>query len=107
MYHLDIYVGADLVAAYLALNDEDEVHDLTGATITSKLRSSLSSSSSVALTCTVLDAESGIFQVALTDTMTADFRPGTGVWDAFITQAGLTEPLIADGTYTIHQRASR
>lgn len=105
MYHLDIYIGADLVEAMLALNDS-EPHDLTGATIAAKMRASLSNGSATAFTCNVIDAENGIFTVELAAAATADLHPGHGVWDGSITQAGKTEHLL-EGTYTIRQRAAR
>lgn len=106
--HLDIWVGADLTETWLALNEEDEVHDLTGAVLAGKMRSTVRSDTVVAtLTCTVADAENGLLTVSLTDTETAELRPHSGVWDLFMTQAGVVTPVITDGTYTIRERASR
>lgn len=105
---LDIYIGADCLESYLALTDDDEVVDLTGATLAGKLRPSLQSETVIAtLDCTVVDGPGGVLSVGLDAATTSNLLPGSGVWDLSITLAGVTFLLAAGAKYSIHKRASR
>lgn len=64
--------------------------DLTGATVTAQLRTRTESADSTAFTVTVTDAAAGEVTLSLSDTVTAELRPGRYVYDVQVVLAGST-----------------
>ncbi len=88
---LSIYREADFVETLQWLHDGSPV-DLNGATIEGAIRRTYADASpAVAFTCALLNANQGLFEIALNETQTDGLAFDAGVYDVRVTRGSLTE----------------
>lgn len=69
--------------------------DLTGATITGRVRPTYTTGAAVAMTVTAVDLAAGQVRFGLSDTQTAALPPGNLVYQIDITRAGNTQTYLS------------
>ena len=88
--NLTIDQDADFTQTLTIKDSAGDVVDLTGQTVTSKLRKTHLSSSATSFTTAIVSATAGTCSITLTDTVTSALTEGRYVWDlTTTTSAGL------------------
>ena len=83
------------------------VVDLTGQTITSKLRKTHLSTSSTSFTTAIVSATDGTCSITLTDTVTSGLTEGRYVWDLTTTTSGGLITRRIEGRVTVTPSVTR
>jgi hypothetical protein len=105
--NITIDQDADFTQTLTVKDSTGTVVDLTGLTITSKLRKTHLSSSATSFTTAAVSATDGTCSVALTDTVTSALTEGRYVWDLTTTDGdGLITRRI-EGRVTITPSVTR
>ena len=73
-----------------AIADGGTAVNLTGATVTSKLRRNYASTAATSFTVTVTNAAAGELTLSLADTATVDLEPGSYVYDVQVVAGSTT-----------------
>ena len=79
--NLTIDQDADFTQTLTIKDSAGDVVDLTGQTVTSKLRKTHLSSSATSFTTAIVSATAGTCSITLTDTVTSALTEGRYVWD--------------------------
>ena len=79
--NITIDQDADYTETLTIKDSAGTVVDLTGQTITSKIRKTHLSTSSTSLTTAIVSATDGTCSITLTDTVTSGLSEGRYVWD--------------------------
>lgn len=83
--NLTIYEGADFKSTFAVKNESKAVFDLTGYSITARMKKSVSIGASsggiTSFTSGITSAAAGQFSLSLTDTVTASLNPGRYFFD--------------------------
>ena len=85
--NITIDQDADFTETLTIKDSTGTVVDLTGQTITSKLRKTHLSSSATSFTTAAVSATDGTCTIALTDTVTSGLTEGRYVWDLTTTNS--------------------
>ena len=105
--NITIDQDADYTETLTVKDSAGDVVDLTGQTVTSKLRKTHLSSSSTAFTTAIVSATSGTCSITLTDSVTSGLTEGRYVWDlTTTTSAGLITRRI-EGRVTVTPSVTR
>ena len=105
--NLTIDQDADFTQTLTVKDSTGTVVDLTGQTVTSKLRKTHLSSSSTSFTTAIVSATDGTCSITLTDTVTSGLTEGRYVWDlTTTTSAGLITRRI-EGRVTVTPSVTR
>jgi len=103
--------NADFSEQFTAKEDTGTVIDLTGKTVSAKLRKSFGSSTATTFSCTTVSATDGTYTIALTDTQTAygTLERGRYVYDVITTldAAPNTIQRIQQGVATVSPSVTR
>ncbi len=83
------------------------VVDLTGQTITSKLRTTHLSTSATSFTTAIVSGTAGTCSITLTDTVTAALTEGRYVWDLTTTTSGGLVTRRIEGRVTVTPSVTR
>jgi len=79
-YNIKINKGTDFSRSF-ALSESNTAIDIAGYTFEGTLKERYTSTQSTAFTMSIVDASTGLFQAALSDTTTTSMGPGTWVYD--------------------------
>ena len=105
--NITIDQDADYTETLTIKDSAGNVVDLTGQTVTSKLRKTHLSSSSTAFTTAIVSATAGTCSITLTDSVTSGLTEGRYVWDlTTTTSAGLITRRI-EGRVTVTPSVTR
>ena len=105
--NITIDQDADYTETVTVKDSTGTVVDLTGQTVTSKLRKTHLSTSATSFTTAIVSATDGTASITLTDTVTSALTEGRYVWDlTTTTSAGLVTRRI-EGRATITPSVSR
>ena len=105
--NLTVDQDADFTQTLTVKDSTGTVVDLTGLTVTSKLRKTHLSTSSTSFTTALVSATDGTCSITLTDTVTATLTEGRYVWDlTTTTSAGLITRRI-EGRATVTPSVTR
>ena len=105
--NLTIDQYADFTQTLTVKDSTGTVVDLTGLTITSKLRKTHLSSTSTAFTTALVSATDGTCSITLTDTVTAALTEGRYVWDLTTTTSGGLITRRIEGRVTVTPSVTR
>ena len=105
--NITIDQDADFTETLTIKDSTDTVVDLTGQTITSKLRKTHLSSSATSFTTVAVSATDGTCSITLTDTVTSALSEGRYVWDLTTTDSSGLITRRIEGRATITPSVSR
>ena len=105
--NITIDQDADYTETLTVKDSAGDVVDLTGQTITSKLRKTHLSSSSTSFTTAIVSATAGTCSITLTDTVTSGLTEGRYVWDLTTTTSGGLITRRVEGRVTITPSVTR
>ena len=97
---------ADFTQTLTVKDSTGTVVDLTGQTVTSKLRKTHLSTSATSFTTALVSATDGTCSITLTDTVTSALTEGRYVWDLTTTSGGLITRRI-EGRVTVTPSVTR
>lgn len=93
-YNITINKNSDFGRTF-QIKEADVIIDLTGYSVAGALKENFRATDSVAFTATITDPAQGLFNIKLTDTVTASMDPGTWVYDIVLTDtSGLKTRLL-------------
>lgn len=93
--NLLIYTGTDFEQTFVLANDSNEsLLNLTGYTVSSKMKKHGGSESSVDLNGSVVDATGGRIKVSLNSTQTYTLTPGRYYYDILLTKNGVKDRVV-------------
>ena len=105
--NITIDQDADYTETVTVKDSTGTVVDLTGQTVTSKLRKTHVSTSATSFTTAIVSATDGTASITLTDTVTSGLTEGRYVWDlTTTTSAGLVTRRI-EGRATVTPSVTR
>ena len=103
--------NADFSEQFTAKEDTGTVIDLTGKTVSAKLRKSFGSSTATTFSCATVSAADGTYTIALTDTQTAygTLEIGRYVYDVITTLDAVPNTIqrIQQGVATVSPSVTR
>ena len=105
--NITIDQDADFTQTVTIKDSTGTVVDLTGQTITSKLRKTHLSSSATSFTTAAVSATDGTCSITLTDTVTAALSEGRYVWDLTTTDGSGIVTRRIEGRATITPSVTR
>lgn len=93
-YNITINKNSDFGRTF-QIKEADVIIDLTGYSVAGALKENFRATDSVAFTATITDPAQGLFNIKLTDAVTASMDPGTWVYDIVLTDtSGLKTRLL-------------
>ena len=95
-------MNADFVRSY-QVKESNVVVDLTTYSIEGTLKLNFRSTVSTSFVATVTDAVNGLFQLSLTDVVTAGMEPGTHVYDVILTDPNGIKTRLMQGRAFVKQ----
>ena len=101
--NLTIDQDADFTQTLTIKDSAGDVVDLTGQTVTSKLRKTHLSSSATSFTTAIVSATAGTCSITLTDTVTSAMSPGTWVYDIVMADAANDKTRLIQGNAFVKQ----
>ena len=104
--NLTIDQDADFTQTLTVKDSTGTVVDISGQTVTSKLRKTHLSTSATSFTTALVSATDGTCSITLTDTVTATLTEGRYVWDLTTTSGGLITRRI-EGRVTVTPSVTR
>ena len=105
--NLTVDQDADFTQTLTVKDSAGTVVDLTGQTVTSKIRKTHLSTTSYSFTTALVSATDGTCSITMTDTVTASLTEGRYVWDlTTTTSAGLVTRRI-EGRVTVTPSVTR
>ena len=104
--NLTIDQDADFTQTLTVKDSTGTVVDISGQTITSKLRKTHLSSTATAFTTAIVSGTDGTCSITLTDTVTSGLTEGRYVWDLTTTSGGLITRRI-EGRVTVTPSVTR
>ena len=105
--NLTIDQDSDFTQTLTIKDSAGDVVDLTGQTVTSKLRKTHLSSSATSFTTAIVSATAGTCSITLTDTVTSALTEGRYVWDLTTTTSGRIITRSIEGRVTITPSVTR
>ena len=105
--NLTIDQDADFTQTLTVKDSTGTVVDLTGQTVTSKLRKTHLSSTSTTFTTALVSATDGTCSITLTDAVTAALTEGRYVWDLTTTTSGGLITRRIEGRVTVTPSVTR
>ena len=104
--NLTIDQDADFTQTLTVKDSTGTVVDISGQTVTSKLRKTHLSSTATAFTTAIVSGTDGTCSITLTDTVTSGLTEGRYVWDLTTTSGGLITRRI-EGRVTVTPSVTR
>ena len=105
--NLTIDQDADFTQTLTVKDSAGTVVDLTGQTVTSKVRKTHLSTTSYSFTTALVSATDGTCSITMTDTVTASLTEGRYVWDLTTTDSGGLITRRIEGRVTITPSVTR
>ena len=105
--NLTIDQDADFTQTLTIKDSAGDVVDLSGQTVTSKLRKTHLSSSATSFTRAIVSATAGTCSITLTDTVTSALTEGRYVWDLTTTTSGGLITRRIEGRVTVTPSVTR
>ena len=105
--NLTIDQDADFTQTLTVKDSAGAVVDLTGQTVTSKVRKTHLSTTSYSFTTALVSATDGTCSITMTDTVTASLTEGRYVWDLTTTDSGGLITRRIEGRVTITPSVTR
>ena len=105
--NITIDQDADYTETLTIKDSTGTVVNLTGQTITSKIRKTHLSTSSTSLTTAIISATAGTCSITLTDTVTSGLSEGRYVWDLTTTDGSGTITRRIEGRATVTPSVTR
>ena len=105
--NITIDQDADYTETLTIKDSTGTVVDLTGQTITSKIRKTHLSSSSTSFTTAIVSATAGTCSITLTDTVTSGLTEGRYVWDLTTTDGSSLVTRRLEGRVTVTPSVTR
>lgn len=104
--NIEIDCGADFAMSFTVTDDAGNVVDLTGATVTAKLREDKSKPEYVEITATH-NTTGGVISLGIARTTTATIPYRAGVYDVFVTYSDTTKDKVLFGSAIINHSVTR
>ena len=104
--NLTVDQDADFTQTLTVKDSTGTVVDISGQTVTSKLRKTHLSSTATAFTTAIVSGTDGTCSITLTDTVTSGLTEGRYVWDLTTTSGGLITRRI-EGRVTVTPSVTR
>lgn len=106
--NFEIDQGSDFSKTFTITTDGSAAYDITGLTITSKMRKSYDSTAAAAsFTTSIVTAGSGIYKLTLANSTTAELSEGRYVYDVELTLSDSTIERVQQGIVTVSPQATR
>ena len=105
--NLTIDQDADFTQTLTVKDSAGAVVDLTGQTVTSKIRKTHLSTTSYSFTTALVSATDGTCSITMTDTVTASLTEGRYVWDLTTTPSGGLITRQIEGRVTVTPSVTR
>jgi glutamine cyclotransferase len=105
--NLTIDQDADFTQTLTVKDSAGAVVDLTGQTVTSKIRKTHLSTTSYSFTTALVSATDGTCSITMTDTVTASLTEGRYVWDLTTTTSGGLITRRIEGRVTVTPSVTR
>jgi len=101
-YNITINKNADFVRSY-QVKEDSIILDLTDYTIEAALMENFRATTTTSFVATVTNAATGLFQLSLTDVVTAGLEPGTQNYDVVLTDPNGTKTRLMQGRAFVKQ----
>ena len=105
--NLTVDQDADFTQTLTIKDSTGTVVDISGQTVTSKLRKTHLSTSATAFTTAIVSGTAGTCSITLTDTVTAALTEGRYVWDLTTTDSGGLITRQIEGRVTVTPSVTR
>ena len=105
--NLTVDQDADFTQTLTVKDSAGTVVDLTGQTVTSKIRKTHLSTTSYSFTTALVSATDGTCSITMTDTVTASLTEGRYVWDLTTTTSGGLVTRRIEGRVTVTPSVTR
>jgi hypothetical protein len=105
--NLTIDQDADFTQTLTVKDSTGTVVDISGQTVTSKIRKTHLSSTATSFTTAIVSGTAGTCSIALTDTVTASLTEGRYVWDLTTTTSGGLITRRIEGRVTVTPSVTR
>lgn len=101
-YNITVNKNADFKRSY-QLKEDGVIVDLTDYSVAGALKENFQATTSTAFTASVTDALQGLFDISLTDAVTANMDPGTWVYDIVLTNGAGVKTRLLEGRAFVKQ----
>ena len=106
--NLVLHTGVDFEQIFELTNDDNTPLNLTGYTISSQIKKSRSSSSSVVFTCTFVNQPtSGNVRIELSSAQTTEIKPGIYQYDLILTSPQGIKTKAVEGEVFVKRSVTR
>ena len=105
--NLTVDQDADFTQTLTIKDSTGTVVDISGQTVTSKMRKTHLSTSATSFTTAIVSGTDGTFSITLTDTVTAALSEGRYVWDLTTTTSGGLVTRRIEGRVTVTPSVTR
>jgi hypothetical protein len=101
-YNITVNKNSDFKRSF-QLKEDGVIVDLTDYSVAGALKENFRATTSVPFVATVTDQAQGLFDISLTDTVTASMDPGTWVYDIVLTDSNGIKTRLMQGNAFVKQ----
>lgn len=103
-----VYAHVDFEQTFILANDSDEsLLNLTGYSVSSKLKRYGSSATSKSFTAAITNASAGQVKLSLSDAETAEITPGRYYYDILLTNPSGVKTRVVEGEVIVKKAVTR